>query len=42
MNNSEVLTLALVGKTRVGISLQLEPGSVRYIQAHGRGYFQRC
>ena len=39
MSDSEVLTVALAGQWRVGVPWQSERGLVRYLQAHGRGWF---
>jgi hypothetical protein len=39
MSDSEVLTAALVGQWRVGVPWQSERGLVRYLRAHGRGWF---
>jgi hypothetical protein len=39
MSDSEVLTVALAGQWRVGVSWQSERGVVRWMQAHGRGWF---
>jgi hypothetical protein len=39
MCDSEVLTVALAGQWRVGVPWQSERGVVRYMQAHGRGWF---
>jgi hypothetical protein len=39
MSDSEVLTVALAGQWRVGVPWQSERGVVRYMQAHGRGWF---
>jgi hypothetical protein len=39
MSDSEVLTLGIVGQWRVGVPWASERGLVRYIQAHGRGWF---
>ncbi len=41
MSDSEVLTVALAGQWRVGVSWQSERGVVRWMQAHGRGWFPR-
>lgn len=39
MSDSEVLTVALAGQWRVGVSWRSERGVVRWMQAHGRGWF---
>jgi hypothetical protein len=39
MSDSEVLTVAVAGQWRVGVPWQSERGVVRYMQAHGRGWF---
>lgn len=39
MSDSEVLTVALAGQWRVGVPWRSERGAVRYMQAHGRGWF---
>jgi hypothetical protein len=39
MSDSEVLTIAIAGQWRVGVPWQSERGVVRYLQAHGRGWF---
>jgi len=39
MSDSEVLTAALAGQWRVGVPWRTERGLVRYLQAHGRGWF---
>lgn len=41
MSDSEVLTVALVGQWRYGVAWQSERGVVRYMQAHGRGWFPK-
>lgn len=39
MSDSEVLTVAVAGQWRVGVPWRSERGVVRYMQAHGRGWF---
>jgi hypothetical protein len=39
MSDSEVLTVALAGQWRIGVPWQSERGLVRYLHAHGRGWF---
>lgn len=39
MSESEVLTVALAGQWRVGVPWRSERGVVRYMHAHGRGWF---
>jgi hypothetical protein len=39
LSDSEVLTIALAGQWRIGVPWQSERGVVRYLQAHGRGWF---
>jgi len=39
MSDSEILTLGIVGQWRVGVPWRSERGMVRYMQAHGRGWF---
>lgn len=39
LSDSEVLTIALAGQWRVGVPWQSERGVVRYMQAHGQGWF---
>jgi len=39
MSDSEVLTVALAGQWRAGVPWQSERSLVRYMQAHGRGWF---
>ncbi len=39
MSDSEVLTVALAGQWRIGVPWQSERGLVRYLLAHGRGWF---
>jgi hypothetical protein len=39
MSDSEVLTVGLAGQWRIGVPWQSERGLVRYLQAHGRGWF---
>jgi hypothetical protein len=39
MSDSEVLTLAIAGQWRAGVPWQSERGLVRYMQAHGLGWF---
>jgi hypothetical protein len=39
LSDSEVLTIALAGQWRVGVPWQSERGVVRYLLAHGRGWF---
>jgi hypothetical protein len=41
MSDSEVLTVALAGQWRVGVPWRSERGVVRYMQAHGRGWFPK-
>lgn len=41
MSDSEVLTVALVGQWQVGVPWRSERGLVRYMQAHGRGWFPK-
>lgn len=41
MSDSEVLTLGVVGQWRVGVPWDSERGMVRYMQAHGRGWFPK-
>ena len=41
LSDSEVLTLAIAGRWRVGVPWQTERGMVRYMQAHGRQWFPR-
>lgn len=41
MSDSEVLTVALAGQWRVGVSWRSERGVVRWMQQHGRGWFPR-
>src|SRR5512147_95011 len=39
MSDSEVLTVALLGQWRVGVSWQSERGLVRYMKTYGRKMF---
>lgn len=39
MSDSEVLTVAIAGQWRVGVPWQSERGLLRYLHAHGRGWF---
>jgi len=39
MSDSEVLTLALAGQWQVGVPWRSERGLLRYMDAHGRGWF---
>jgi len=39
MSDSEVMTVALAGQWRVGVSWRSERGVVRWMQEHGRGWF---
>jgi hypothetical protein len=41
MSDSEVLTVALAGQWREGVPWRSERGVVRYMQAHGRGWFPK-
>jgi hypothetical protein len=41
LTDSEVLTIALVGQWQVGVPWRSERGLVRYLQAHGRGWFPK-
>jgi len=41
MSDSEVLTVAIAGRWRVGVPWQSERGVVRYMQTRGRGWFPR-
>lgn len=39
MSDSEIITVALAGQWRMGVPWQSERGVVRYLLAHGRGWF---
>jgi hypothetical protein len=41
LSDSEVLTIALAGQWQVGVPWRSERGVVRYLQAHGRGWFPK-
>jgi hypothetical protein len=41
MSDSEVLAVAIAGQWRVGVTWRSERGVVRWMQAHGRGWFPK-